>query len=285
MSPDEKSDLDLFQAGFAAETPPQQTAKPDDKPAEKEPPAPVAETPPEPPPPEYVQVTKEQFESLQASASKTTEFEKQLSKAFGTMGAMQQTIRKMADAAQAATPSGQSVEISKDAFAELEKEYPEFAEQMRRELGKALKNIRGTGQGNGASIEPEALQTLIHEATVKQELEALEDAHPTWREIVGVVDAEGKHDENHPFRKWLASQDAAYQTKINSTNSATVIARAIDKFIAASKVTARPASKPATKAAASRDRIRDAIQPKGDGGQPAPTKSATDDFREGFASG
>jgi hypothetical protein len=273
-----------FGAGFTEESPPPEAPaaaivepKPETTPAPKVEPKIAAKAPAvvETKAPKYVQITEEQFASLQAAASKTVAIEAQMSKAFGTIGDVQQTVKKL----QAATPAGASIEIPKDAFAEMEKDFPELAAQMRMGLEKSLKGVRGTAAGQAA--DPDAVGKLVTAETVKLQIEALEDAHPTWREIVGAVDSAGKHDQANPFRQWLAKQPAAYQAKINATNSATIIARAIDKFQADTKPAAK--TTPAPKAAARNDRIRGAIQPRGDGGQPAP--AIKDDFAEGFREG
>lgn len=234
------------------------------------------------PAPKFVQITQEQFDSLLASAKKTEGIEAQLSKVFGTVGNMKQVVDRL----QAATPAGMSIEIPKDAFAEMEKDFPELAKHTRDGLEKVLKNIKGTGPATGATIDPEAVQKVVNAAYARAETQrqvnALDRAHPTWREIVGAVDGHDKHDPNNPFRKWLAKQPAEYQHKINSTDFADDITDAINKFLAATKAPVQPAPKTAPKIAARKDRIQAAMQPKGDGGQPAPRNSADDDFKSGF---
>ena len=118
---------------------------------------------------------------------------------------------------------------------------------------------------------------------------ALDESYANWREIVGAVDTTqgGTIDQKNPFRQWLATQDVAYQEKVNGTDSASTISTAIGKFLAFKSAAARSAETPATapKIAARQDRIAAAITPKGDGGQPAPSKSADDEFNAGFATG
>jgi len=280
-----QADLD-FATGFTQDAPTDATAPAaEPKPTAK--PAPKAEAKTEakveakveakPSAPKYVQITQDQLDSLQAAAGKTASIEAQLSKVFGTMGDMQQVVRKL----QAATPAGMSIEIPNDAFAEMEKDFPELATRMRDALEKVLKNVRGTAPSS-AEPDPEAVGKLVDSKAIKREIEALDDVHPTWRAIVGAVDATGQHDPNNPFRKWLATQETAYQTKINATNSAAVISRALDKFIADTKPASKVEPKSAPKIAARVDRIRAAIQPKGDGGQPPAPKTADDDFNAGF---
>lgn len=273
-----------FASGFN-NTPPPDTAaapKPDVKPVAK-PETKEAVTPaPKVEAPKYVQLTQEQFDNLQSAAGKVTEVEKQISKLFGTTGDMQQIVKKL----QAETPKGMTIDLPADVVSEMEQDFPELAGHFRKSLEKALKGVRGTGaaEAGSAGLDPTAVQNLVREAAIKHEIEALEDAHQDWRTIVGVVDAEGKHDPNNEFRQWLGKQPVEYQTKINATNSAAVVSRAIDKFLA-SKANPAVQTGQTPQIAARRDRLKAAIQPRGDGGQPAPAKSADDDFAEGFATG
>lgn len=234
--------------------------------------------------PVYVQLTKEEHASLTAAAAKTAGFEAQLSKAFGTIGNMQQIVNQL----KSQTPAGEKVEVPKVAFAKLRESFPEVADLLETDMTEALKGIRGTGPENapGPVVDQEAIQTAAKTIATQIQIEALEDNHPTWREIVGTVDSEGKHDPNNEFRKWLVTQPVEYQTKINGTNSAAVISNAIDKF-QASKSPATPSAPaaPTPKEAARKSRIESAVQPKGDGGQPPPAKTADDDFQQGFQSG
>lgn len=272
-----------FNSGFEPDPAPVIPAKVEPEPKVEPKPEPKAEpktdakSPAEakPKPPEYVQITKEQFETLQSAATKTAAMETQFSKVFGTMGDLQQVVKKI----QAGTPVGQPVELPKISFAKMRKDFPEMADLLEGDMTEALKGLRGTGTTATTDADPDALNKLVQAATLKLESEALHDAHPTWREIVGAYG-----DETNPFRKWLGTQDAAYRTRLNNTNSSTVISRAIDKFLAAT-APAKAAPEPAPKVAARIDRIRSAIQPKGDGNQPGPSKTADDDFRAGFASG
>lgn len=279
---EDQADLD-FNSGFNPDTPPT------DRPAPVTDPVAAAEEPvvvpkPEPAPaPKIRQITEDEFTRLDGAIAKMVTPEKVKDLVGGIMGGLEDRIVKKL---QASTPRGMTVELPADVVSEMEAEFPELAPHFRKSLEKALKGIRGTATGTSpAALDQEAVQKLVSAATIQIETEALEDAHPTWRDIVGVVDAEGKHDPNNDFRKWLSTQDAAYQHKINATNSAVIISRAIDKFLAA-KAAPKPAPQRQTaQAAARKDRIEGAIQPRGDGGQPAPSKTADDEFREGFKSG
>lgn len=281
---DDNQDDQDFAAGFNDAPPPETAVAPkpepktDPKPQTKE----AVQDAPKVEAPKYVQLTQEQFDSLQTAAGKVTEVERQISKLFGTTGDMQQIVKKL----QAETPKGMSIDLPADVVSEMEQDFPELAGHFRKSLEKALKGVRGTGttESSGAGLDQSAIQNLVREIAIKHEIEALEDAHQDWRTIVGTVDAEGKHDPNNEFRQWLGKQPVEYQTKINATNSAVVVSRAIDKFLASKAKPALP--KPQEpQVAVRRDRFKAAIQPRGDGGQAAPAKSADDDFAEGFATG
>jgi len=262
-----------FEAGEAQETKPDVPVKP----TQDEPKAETQTEEPRPTPkpqPKYVRLTEDQYKTLEAAAQKTSALEGQISKVFGTVGDMQQIVRKI----QSATPAGAVVDLPEDVVSEMEKDFPELAGHLKAALGKALKGVRGTG---AAASDPAATERAVRAAVIAHEVEALEDAHPTWKEIVGAVDSAGRADPNNEFRKWLGKQDEAYQRKVNATNSSAVIGKAIDKFMA-SKTPARSPATP-TKVTAQSARIQGAIRPKGDGGTPAPRNTDNDDFEQGFA--
>jgi hypothetical protein len=228
--------------------------------------------------PKYVRLTEEAFNAFQAAAAKTVAIEAQISKLFGTTGDMQQIVKKL----QSQTPTGVTVALPDDVVSEMEADFPEIAGHFRKGLEKALKGIRGTG----ASPTPdhEATEKAVRDLVISHEVEALNDAHPTWRDIVGAV-ADGHYDEANEFRQWLGTQDAGYQVKVNSTNSAAVISRAIDRFMQSkAPLLAVPTTPNPPKVAARTDRIQGAIKPKGDGGHAPPANTSEDDFAAGFNS-
>lgn len=292
---DAQADKD-FAAGFdnpTAQTPPAPEQKDEKSEPEKEAAAPAGNDepkdppdpvdPPPPPAPEYVQITKEQFAKLESAATEVGTLKSQLDKAFGSIGGVQQLVKEL----QAKTPEGATVEIPADAFEGMEEEFPDIAKHMRGVLEKTLKGVRGTGDAKTV-VDPEAVSRLVADGIKQREMEALEDAYPDWRSIVGAVDSADKADPNNEFRKWLGTQPADYQKKINSTHSAVVLSRAIDKFKDATKTPPPPPPPPKTPAPrqeARRSRIVDAVQPKGDGHVPPPTKTDDDAFQEGFRSG
>ena len=250
-----------------------------EKPPGKAIPEPAAATPrePEKPEPEHVQLTKADYEFLRNAAQKVTSLEQQSSKNFGMIGGLQRIINGL----QAQTPRGTKVDL-KEAFAEMEKDFPELAYQSRAAFEKVFAGLTGTGS---ADVDEGKLSDLVttkaREITRAHAIEALEDAHPDWRAVVGAVAAGEQPDPNNPFRKWLTTQDATYQARVNGAESADVISRAITRF---QTETTKPPPKPTPRADARRVQLAAAVQPRGDGGKASPDDSAEAAFAAGFNS-
>lgn len=234
--------------------------------------------------PEYVQLTKDDYDAFKALVGKTATLEGALSKISGHTGNLQKTVQKL----QAATPMGAAVEISKEDFAELEAEFPELAGHTRTALERVLKKmgVRGTAEKPAAEAEAKPADD-----PAQAQIAFLTELHPEWKTIVG-YDLEGDAKKANSFRKWLALQPQEYQDTINATQSAAITARAIDKFLAdqeAAKKAAAAPSKPkqAPKVAARQERIQAAVQPKGAGGKAPgpPQRTVHDEFRAGFVEG
>lgn len=259
------------EAGRFAAPKPEPKQKPESKPAAQ---------------PEYVQLTKQQFERLEAAAKRTDDFDKQFSKAFGSIGDVQKIVKTL----QTQTPRGSAVKIPPGALDAMKKDFPELADHMQAVLEATLKGVEGTGSST-AQVDPAEFERQVERGVVRLQFEDLDDSIPDWRKIVGAVDVgKGeKPDPNNAFRKWLATKDKAYQDRINGTNSAGVITRAIRLFKSETKTAPAPAApapapKPNPKAQARANRIQEAVRPRGDGGHP-PGRNADDDFEAGFATG
>lgn len=179
----------------------------------------------------------------------------------------------------------------------LAAEVPEQKKQLSKAFGtigsltKQLNDMKSASEEKTKAAEPPPTPEEMIERRIRKEAMAdLEEDYPDWREIVG---ASEKPDPEHPFRKWLATQPAEYQTKINASNSARTISRAIEKFKDATKESPQTNQRPnqATDAAgekaaaARRNLIANNVTPKTAGALPAKGKTANDEFAEGFASG
>lgn len=268
---DEAQDQADFGAGFEGKTA--------EKIQAKEKPETARETPraEEEQQPEFIQVTKKDWDEVQAAARRTASYDQQFSKAFGTIGNLQKLVNGLNKPGETAPPPPKArAEVLKEAFAEMEKDFPELAQQNRAALERVL-------SGTPTEIDSTKIKSMMETYTSEREAEALEDAFPEWRDIVGAVDItkEQPNPEN-AFRKWLATKDAAYQTRINGTISARVIERAIRAFQNETKAPPKPAVKPRDDARA--ERIRGAVQPRGDGAGTPAGKSDDDEFIAGFNS-
>lgn len=274
---DKAMDAD-FGAGFSGE---KSVEKPATKPDRPEPAAPeAAPAKAEEAPPEYVQVTRKDWDDVKAAAARTASYDGQFSKIFGTVGNIQKMLNE-ARAKPADTPAARKIAIDPAAFAEMSRDFPELAQQTKAALEAAL-----SGLPSGASdVDPAKLESMLSQYQARREIEALEDAWPDWRTIVGAVDVSKEQpNPDNPFRKWLGTKDAAYQQRINGSESAQVIGRAIRLFQNETKaVPAKPAA--ATPRDTTRaDRIRAAVQPRGDNAGAASGKSDDDEFLAGFNS-
>ncbi len=219
---------------------------------------------------EFVQLTKAEHAKLIAAVDRVDGYEARIDKLGGTVGGFTQLVTDL----RAATPKGSAVEVPDEAFKEMEAEYPEISEHLK----KVLKSVKGTGtEVKAGAVDAVAVAKLVKQDFQRHQSAALEDEHPGWRQLVGVVDSDGKFDTANPYRKWLAAQAVEYQALIGRTDNAAVIGKSIDRFKAATKVAAAPVA-PAPKAVAARSRIVAAVQPRSAGGAPASTNSEQDGF-------
>lgn len=261
---DEVAGQAAFDSGFE-----KQSEQPEKKPAE----TPRAAEPADKP--DYVQIPAKEWAEVRAAAARTASYDNQFAKLFGTTG----NIQKLLNEQRAAAPRDMKVEMPSTAFAKMAKDFPELAELNREELQNALSQLRASGQ---PAPDEATIKRIMEEQVVVREIEALEDAYPAWREIVGAVDTKDQQpDPNNPYRRWLATKDASYQTRINGTMSAAVIGRSIRLFQSETKAPAKP-TMPSRDSNARDAVIRGAVQPKGDGGAPSSSNAREDAFAAGF---
>lgn len=263
----------------AKDAKPEPAAKPD---AEVKPEPKAAVAAPKPAPVEYVRLTKDEHANLTAAAAKTASYDGQFAKAFGTIGSLQKSLTAL----QTAAPRTGKIEIPKDAFADMERDFPELAALYRKGLEATL-----AGVPTGAAIDPDLVKRLVTEhaaqarfEAVAAEIKELEADHPDWAVVVGKVDTTKgeKPDPNNAFRKWLATKSPAYQRRLNSTESAAVISDAIDLYKTETK--AAVPTPPSLKDQLRTARIRENVQPRGDGGHATPASTDDAAFEQGFAS-
>jgi hypothetical protein len=276
-----------FTSGFPETSVEKPAAKAAEKPPAKDKPesaaTPRVEATPEPE--KFVQISEKDWAEVKAAAAKTASYDQQLSRAFGTIGNMQkmlneQRAKEAAGQPAAAAAIAKKFEIPKEAFQAMERDFPELAAQTRAAMEAALSNLPA-GANPEAAIN--AAKALVAEQNSKRELLILEDRHPNWREIVGAVDAStGQPPPDNAFRRWLGTKDVAYQERINGSELADVIGRAIRTFQRETAAPAKPNG--AARDTARAERIAAAVQPRGDRAGVGASKSENEEFEAGFAS-
>lgn len=239
--------------------------------AEVEKPVPVVPPVVAPPPVEYVQLTKQEHAELKAMAGRVPGLASNLDKLLGTVGNAQQLAAQIVEKAQAATPTGITVEMSDELFAEMKENFPEMADMQRALLDKLFKaaSVKGTG-----GVGPEAVQEAVAKAFADRDMQSLKKAYPNWQADAGQVAPGQAFAADHPFHVWLATQSPEYREAVTKTDSALDIKEALDSFHAAQKAAAVTTPTPTPtpgelRAAARRENIAATITPKGDARPPA----------------
>ena len=253
-----------FAGAVIAGTPPAPAAKVVEEPVVEPAKPEVAAVPPAPVPekPQYVRLTKQDWDNTKAAAGKVATLESQVAKLMAAQAKAEQIIQQ----AQAQTPAGAQIDpqVLVDAFADQERDFPELAAQNRKAIEHILKNLRGTATAQPPA-SPVDMDAAVEKVLLTREGKALEETYPDWSDIVGRPATDGAAAPTTAFRQWLATQPANYQEKVGNTHSPSVLQSAIDKFKSTSRTTT-PAR--LDKAAARRAVIEDAVSPRAEGNPP-----------------
>lgn len=235
--------------------------------------------------PQYIRLTKQEWDNTKAAAGKVSSLESQVAKLMGSTPKAEQIVQQVLDNVRSQTPAGLDVEMSDEDFAELAADFPELARSTRAALEKIFRkaNVKGTGPAQ-SPVLPVDMDAAFEKWQLGREANALVEAYPDWSDIVGRPPAEGASPAtDNPFRAWLATQPAEYQAKVGATNSPAVVQAAIDRFKASEKSTQEQPAAP-SKGAVRRTIIEDAVTPRADGNPPPPTTtmSAEEAFAKAF---
>lgn len=245
--------------GFNGDAPTETPVKPE-TPARSPEETPPVEEPPkeaataEPVTPEYVQLTKAQYDEL----LKLKEGQSKLDQVHGTVGHVQQMLKALQE-------GGAPISATSEDFAELAEDFPEFRDALVKGQNRLLSRLKipvpSTQAVNPAEVVEKALRSMAEET--------LDEEHPDWREVTG---------PNTAFRQWVSTQPQAYQDKLWSSNNGSFVSRQIAKFKAEQEKAKAPApDKPKNDR---QERLRAAAVPKG----VAPSSTPTSD-ESGFSSG
>jgi hypothetical protein len=249
----------------------------------KETAAPVKETPDagqptgakDDPKPEYVQISKAEWDKVIAAAEKTTAHEKQFSTVFGTIGKTKQTLEQSVAEVRALI-DGRKNELSTAAYTKLKDQFPELAEMAKEMVEARLAGLPPPQQ----PIDDDTFQKKVAEATNKREMKFLTRDFPTWQQIVGSPPMPGQPPVETPFRQWLAGKDEEFRNELLETDAPSDIAYAIRLFQRETKTPAKSTPRPVTDDRA--ERLRDAVQPRGDSAAAPTTHPREDAFAAGF---
>lgn len=223
-------------------------------------PAPVPERP------QYVRLTKQDWDNAKAGLGKVAALEGQLAKLTGSLPKAEQIVQQVIESVRAQTPAGTEIDpqVLADAFADQERDFPELAAQNRKAIEHILKNLRGTATAQSPA-QPVDMDAAVEKVLLTREGAKLEKAYPDWSDIVGRPMTDGEAPRDTEFRQWLAKQPADYQDEVSNTHSPAVLQDAIRDFKATPKTTTPSAD---DKKAARRAVISDAITPRAEGNPP-----------------
>jgi len=268
---DATTDAD-FDAGFdnaPTATPGPKDFADDNAPAPAPEPTPAAEPAPEPAPePEYVQITKDQFDTLMRQASEVDNLKalpQQVDKAFGKIGNVERFLKEF--------QAGGNVEVSDEDFAEMREQYPELAEYQIQGLKRVLSKIKGPG---AAAPDAAAIEKIVAERLPELRQEtiniALDAVLPGWDEEV----------KTDAFAKWLEQQPDDVKA-LELSPKPRDAARLLSKF---AQYKANPPAPPAPPApppsVTRRAAVAAAVAPRGTGTAQPRQPTDDDEFNAGY---
>lgn len=230
-------------------------------------------------PPEYVQMTKQQFDDMQNRLGEIDNLKTAHAKTSGSIGTLNQVIEQL----RATTAPGKAVDLSADVVDGLKDQFgDELSGAVLDVLRKAAPALRGTGTAfDPASLDAKFAETSTRiRSSVKTEIlqDMLTDAHPDW---VTVRDTQ-------EFKDWKTKLPENVRKTLDTTNSVAYLSGKLTEFKGSLKKKQDAATsganrqqQAAARGDARRQTMQAAVQPRSDGGNP-PAKNANDDFHDGF---
>lgn len=254
-APSSDDDDAAFEQGFNDVEVPAPEPEPEPEP---EPPA-----APEPPPEPEFQLTSAQAKELY---EKSQRFEQQVSKAFGTIGALKQQIDQLKAAPQ---PSQAAIKLTADKLKRLHAEFPEMAAMLSEDLNEALA-VAPTADVPPPPVGVPDLEQKFNERleqmSREKEQKLLTIAHKDWTNVVSSPE----------FNAWKEKLPTADREQLDSSWDAVFIADKISEFKDWKNKTVQTTQ-------AKRTRLEAAITPRGNPQRP-PAPSDDDAFVQGFNS-
>lgn len=229
--------------------------------------APGADAAAEPAPPEFVQITRAEWDRMQnQQAELVAELGRVRDQTTGQIGGLQRVL----------TQAQAEAVVTGDDFAALRAiGLDEIADAMATDLGGVLKKTPRVvhADGGGAAVDPDAVARRV---MFDIGLKGLRRAHPDFEQV----------RDSAEFQAFLAAKPEAYRDEFNTTLDADVASDAFSEFKAARKK-ATPAASAAAASATSmrRSRFAAAETPRGSPAQPQRAQTEIEAFNEGFATG
>lgn len=226
--------------------------------------------------PEYVQLTKDQLESLMARAQEVDNLKavpQRIDQAFGKLGNVERILQSL-QKQQTEQPQGQPLQLSEADFAELKQQFPEVAELHLKGMQRVLERIKIPG------ADPQAIEKVVSERTAAVRTELVDSR------LDEIVDGDWRQEVNsQAFKDWLPKQPAEVQALADSDSlrDAATLMRKFKSF------RDNPAPAPAQPAQAATPTVKSrviaaAVPPRGNQAvSRQPTEA--DEFEAGFKSG
>lgn len=276
-----------FDAGFAgtptetpgstAEAQPSEGAEsqPEAPPTGEEPAAPAAEAAPAETP-EYVQITRAQFDDIMRKSSEVDNLKANLQqtadKVYGKIGGVERILKDLRE-----QPAGQPLKLSEEDFAELKAEFPDLAALHIKGMQRMLDKL----PLRGAAVDPGTIEKVVQESTATVRTDVINSR------LDEIVDGNWEEEVKKPeFDEWLNKQPDDIKALADSA-SLRDASRMLRLYKAHRDAPVRePTPAPAPAASPTRSRVlAAAVAPKGTVGKPAVSPSDDDEFNAGFRSG
>lgn len=251
-----------FDAGFSldqeTDTPPQSSTENAEPQAHD-----VLETAPKP---EFVQITRADYEQFRAGLSSVEEIknltQSQFNKAFGTIGGLKQAIDRVSQ-------SG-AVELSAEDFAELEEDYgSDLANKLRSTMQKALSKGRPVHR----DAQPEPMQQGNQEPSRMDEIHS----QLTDSRLDEVVDGDWRKEvSTNTFKQWMQKQPQDVQS-LAASESVRDAAKMLRLYVKDKSAPPAPPPKPSQ-----RQRVLQAAVNPSSRAASTPARHEEDPFDQGF---
>ena len=226
--------------------------------------------------PSPVTLTAEELAELRATASKVHEFQADLRKAHGRIGALNDQLQQTMKAKEA---QGQPATLTPMELKKTREEFPELAESISADLKDYFATQRGGIPEEQAAkiIEARLAQQReeLEKEAIAERQEVLHEDHPDAKEIIN----------SNVFRTWVNGLPERERTVIQNTNSPYVLSKKLTAFKNWHDAESAKANEKAQAEKKKQERLDAAITPKGAGRSSQPTLSEREEMERGLELG